>query len=101
MGGGDATGTVIDTGSDWITDGLTVGNDESEFNQLVITNGGAVYVRGSSAVIDQFSGGSNQVVVSGNGALLDASPVTSTSACSVSSVTVWTSAREAPCSQAT
>ncbi len=74
VGGGNVTGIVIDTGSVWITDGLTVGNDESEFNQLIITNGGAVYVHGSSAVIDQFSGGSNQVIVSGNGALLDASP---------------------------
>ncbi len=74
VGGGYATGIVIDTGSVWITDGLTVGNDESEFNQLIITNGGAVYVNGSSAVIDQFSGGSNQVIVSGNGALFDASP---------------------------
>jgi len=74
VGGFGATGIVIDTGSVWITDGLIVGNADSEFNQLIITNGGAVYVHGSSAVVDQFSGGSNQVIVSGNGALLDASP---------------------------
>jgi T5SS/PEP-CTERM-associated repeat protein len=74
VGDGDVTGIVIDTGSVWITDGLTVGNDESEFNQLIITNGGAVYVHGSSAVVDQFGGGGNQLIVSGNGALLDASP---------------------------
>jgi T5SS/PEP-CTERM-associated repeat protein len=76
VGGGYATGIVIDTGSVWITDEFTVGDNESEFNQLIITNGGAVYVQGFSAAIDQFSGGSNQVIVSGNGALLDASQAT-------------------------
>jgi T5SS/PEP-CTERM-associated repeat protein len=74
VGGFNATGIVTDTSSVWITDDLTVGPLDGVNNQLIITNGGAVYVRGSSAVVDQFSGANNQVIVSGNGALLDASP---------------------------
>jgi T5SS/PEP-CTERM-associated repeat protein len=73
-GGFDVLGIVTGPGSVWTAEGLYVGYVEAENNQLIITNGGAVHVTGSSAAVDDFSGANNQLTVSGNGALFDAAP---------------------------
>ena len=74
IGGNNATGIVSDAGSVWIMDSLEISPLEGEFNQLIITNGAAVYVLQSTVSVDEFGGGGNQLIVSGNGALLNASP---------------------------
>jgi hypothetical protein len=73
-GGLDALGIVTGPGTVWNAGALYVGYIEAENNQLIITNGGAVHITGSSAAVDLFSGANNQLTVSGNGALFDASP---------------------------